>query len=38
MAGGPTVKPIIDYSVYDAIRAGFGKVILLFAGALKMNL
>ena len=27
---GPNGETIIDYSIYDAIRAGFGKVVLLF--------
>lgn len=26
---GPNKEPIIDYSIYDAIRAGFGKVIFV---------
>ena len=27
-AVGPSGEAIIDYSIYDAIRAGFGKVVL----------
>ena len=26
---GPTSEIIIDYSIYDAIRAGFGKVVFV---------
>src|ERR1043165_2610640 len=26
---GPTGETIIDYSIYDAIRAGFGKVVFI---------
>ena len=26
---GPDGETIIDYSIYDAIRAGFGKVVLV---------
>ena len=26
---GPSGESIIDYSVYDAIRAGFGKVVFV---------
>ena len=28
---GPNNEAIIDYSIYDAIRAGFGKVVSSFA-------
>ena len=26
---GPNEEPIIEYSIYDAIRAGFGKVVFI---------
>ena len=26
---GPNQEPIIEYSIYDAIRSGFGKIVLL---------
>ena len=36
---GPNGEAIIDYSIFDAIRAGFGKVVFIirksFAGAFK---
>ena len=36
---GPSGEAIIDYSIYDAIRAGFGKVVFVirhsFADAFK---
>ena len=27
---GPTGEIIIDYSIYDAVNAGFGKVVFVF--------
>jgi CTP:molybdopterin cytidylyltransferase MocA len=32
---GPNGEAIIDYSLFDAIRAGFGKVVSLFAAILR---
>ena len=38
---GPSGETIMDYSIYDAIRAGFGKVVFIiredFAEAFKAN-
>ena len=31
---GPSGEAIIDYSIYDAIRAGFGKVVFVIKEAL----
>lgn len=33
---GPNGETIIDYSVYDAIEAGFNKVVLLFVRISRM--
>ena len=32
---GPSGESIIDYSVYDAIRAGFGKVVFVIRKSLE---
>lgn len=34
---GPSGETIIDYSIYDAILAGFEKLYLSFANLLKKN-
>ena len=33
---GPNGEAIIDYSLYDAIRAGFGKVVFVIGPILQM--
>ena len=35
---GPNNEAIIDYSIYDAIRAGFGKVVFVIRHSLPMHL
>jgi len=35
---GPAGETIMEYSIYDAIRAGFNKVVLLFAPILLSHL
>lgn len=34
---GPNGETIMDYSIYDAIQAGFGKIVLLSVMILKNN-
>jgi NDP-sugar pyrophosphorylase family protein len=34
---GPTGETIMDYSIYDAIRAGFGKVVFIIRGEFADN-
>ena len=38
---GPSGETIMDYSIYDAIKAGFGKVVFIirkdFADSFKVN-
>ena len=34
---GPNGETIIDYSLYDAIRAGFGKVVFIVRQEIKEN-
>ena len=36
-AVGPNGETIIDYSVYDAIQAGFNKVVFIIRKTLKPN-
>ena len=31
---GPNEEPIIEYSIYDAINSGFGKIVLLLEKSL----
>jgi len=32
---GPSGETIIDYSIYDAIRAGFGKVVFIIRRSIE---
>ena len=34
---GPNNEPIIEYSIYDAIKAGFGKIVFHFIGNHSMG-
>ena len=33
---GPSGETIMDYSIYDAIRAGFGKVVFIIRNSVKI--
>ena len=34
---GPNDEPIIEYSIYDAIKSGFGKIVFVIPLQIRMN-